>query len=129
MARLQHVVIYVKDPVQAAPFYENLGLKKIIDGADKFGPVIGFSDGYVNWTLLPAIDGRKEGIDHVGFLVDDAETTATALLDAGGSIVEPVATLTPEELEAADLPVGSAQVTISDLAGVNVELGVHSWPH
>lgn len=135
MPRLQHVVIYSDDPRGAAKFYEGLGLTKIIDGEELYGPVIGFSDGFVNWTLLPTggkesrQGGRTPGIDHLGFVVDSVEDVAGALEAGGASPVE--VEIPPEvraSLAASDLPAGSAQITFADADGVRIELAAKRWP-
>jgi catechol 2,3-dioxygenase-like lactoylglutathione lyase family enzyme len=135
MPRLQHVVIYSDDPRKAAEFYEKLGLTKIIDGEELYGPVIGFSDGFVNWTLLPTggahdrKDGREPGVDHLGFVVDDLASSSAAVESTGApKHQQEIPKEVLESLRESDLPPGSAQVTYVDRDGVRIELATKSWP-
>lgn len=133
MPRLQHFVIYCDDPRKSAKFYEKLGLTKVVDGEELDGPVICFSDGYVNFALLPTggegsrREGRTPGFNHIGFIVDDVEGTARALEETGANIFKQDV---PKEVREslAGLPPSRAQITYVDPEGVPVELATKRWP-
>jgi hypothetical protein len=63
---------------------------------------IDLSDGTMNITLLPSAGRRtdgapqKQGIDHIGFTVENEEETSRRLESAGAKKLDPPATAKPQ---------------------------------
>ena len=94
MAKIKHIAIRTPDPEKTAAFYKDVfGLKEV--GQARTGCYL--SDGHINLAILKSTDqGTGEsprevpgyaGVDHVGFLVDDAEETRQKLEAAGAKPV------------------------------------------
>ena len=92
MAKIRHVTYRAADLEAMAEFFVNAFGMKIIhrrpDGA------IDLSDGTINLTVVPVrAAGQRQGIDHIGFMVEDEEEAISRLEAAGarktGSSVEP----------------------------------------
>src|SRR5262249_61597721 len=73
-------------------------------------------DGYINMATLPAGDGR-EGIDHLGFEVEDLQKMADSAVDAGA------------QQGPHDLPRDGrfAEVFIKDPSAQRVDLSKQGW--
>ncbi len=82
MARIKHIAIRTPDPEKTAAFYKEVfGLQEV----GQAGRGYYLSDGYINLAILPARNGRPEGIEHFGFQVDDVREIARLGKDAGAS--------------------------------------------
>ena len=85
MARIQHLAIYTRDPERLAAFYEQVfGMVEVSREADGKVPDavrICLSDGYVNFAIVPSVSA--EGLDHLGFTVDDVDESRNAALALG----------------------------------------------
>ncbi len=80
MDKLRHISMAVPDVEAAAAFYEKtFGMERVKAGSKN----ICLSDGTINLTLTPPVDG-KVGIDHLGFVVADKEKAAEAIRANGG---------------------------------------------
>ena len=80
MARIKHIAIRTADPEKTAKFYqETFGLKRA--GLGRNG--IYLTDGHINLAILKG--GDKLGIEHLGFQVDDVDTTLAKVAELGGS--------------------------------------------
>ena len=87
MARIRHIALGAMDTEATARFYiETFGMKlvhrhpgKRIKGRD----AIYLSDGHINLAILPAGEGRPEGINHFGFQVDSMDGTSERALASG----------------------------------------------
>lgn len=66
-SRIKHMAILSPDPLQLGTFYEALfGMD-----ADNTDRVARLTDGYVGLNINPMANGRKAGLNHWGFEVDD----------------------------------------------------------
>src|SRR5687767_3361508 len=80
-AKIRHIAVLAQDTEKLANFYkEAFGMKEV----QRQFPAIYVSDGYINLAILPA-NGRKEGIYHFGFHVEDVKGAEQKILDCGGS--------------------------------------------
>lgn len=118
MARIRHIALCAEDQPKLAEFYKTtFGMTEVFkhDSAGG-GEAIYLSDGHINLAILPT-RGRKEGIFHFGFHVDDVEKTAGMAEKAGAS-------QSPR-----DLPRDGrfAEVFIKDPAGTRVDLSEKGW--
>jgi catechol 2,3-dioxygenase-like lactoylglutathione lyase family enzyme len=84
--KIRHLAIVALDSERVADFY-----KAAFDMEEAFRhpsshpegrPAIYLSDGYMNLAILPVID-RPEGINHIGFQVDDVESAHDTAIAAG----------------------------------------------
>ena len=87
MSKIRHIAYRANDVEGMANFFTN-GLSMTIVQRRKNG-AIDLSDGTINITLLP-LSGRRtrwrpqrQGIDHIGFMVENEEETARRLEAAG----------------------------------------------
>jgi catechol 2,3-dioxygenase-like lactoylglutathione lyase family enzyme len=86
MARIKHIAIRTYDVEKTAGFYrEAFGLTQV--GVGQSGVYL--TDGYLNIAVLklrPGVQGEalKLGVDHVGFQVDDLESTVANIERLGG---------------------------------------------
>jgi len=121
MARIRHIAIFAKDQSKMVEFYtKTFGMKVVhhhfSEGHKDRGPFY-LSDGYINLAILPAREGRAEGLDHFGFQVDSKEESANLALQMG----------------AAQGPEGTprdgrfAEAFIRDPIGVRVDLSEAGW--
>ena len=122
MARIKHIALVTDDPAQTAEFYKShFGLTELYrrpsDTGDKG---VWLSDGYIYFAILkygdadapklgPDQSSDMRGIHHIGFQVDDLETTRKALEAAN---VQPVPF--PEKRERAATP-------MAELGAVNLK--------
>jgi len=127
MAKLRHVAIQVPDLERAASFYENsLGLERVAEAESPIGNAVMLSDGTVNLTLLNFPDGKGgqingpdwAGIHHIGFVVDDEETTAQKIKEGGGEFFLKI----PDTYPGVD-----AETKYKDPFGVVFDISEHSW--
>lgn len=80
MDKLRHISMAVPDVEAAAAFYEKtFGMERVKTSAR----TVCLSDGTVNLTLTPPVDGHV-GLDHLGFVVDDTEKAAETIRANGG---------------------------------------------
>ncbi|HUK41699.1 MAG TPA: VOC family protein [Candidatus Acidoferrales bacterium] len=86
MARIKHIAIRTKDVEKTAAFYkEAFGLKQV--GLGQNGVYL--SDDHLNIAILKCERGKngeplRLGIDHMGFQVDNVESTVTRINSLGG---------------------------------------------
>jgi catechol 2,3-dioxygenase-like lactoylglutathione lyase family enzyme len=90
MAKIKHIAIRTPDPEKTAAFYKEVfGLQEV----GLAGSGVYLSDGHINLAILKSSDqGTGEsprdvpgyaGLDHFGFLVEDADETCKKLEAAG----------------------------------------------
>lgn len=92
MARIKHIAIRTADPEKTAKFYqETFGLKRA--GLGRNG--IYLTDGHINLAILKG--GDKLGIEHLGFQVDDVDTTLAKVAELGGSSLTERVNVTPTD--------------------------------
>jgi len=120
MAKLRHIAMAVPDLEQAAAFYEKtFDLERVKQTKKR----IYLSDGTMNLTLLPsddlAGDAREGfvGLHHLGFVVEDTESSEKRLSENGGRIVE-----TPSDYVALN-----ADKKYWDPNGVMVDISTTYW--
>jgi catechol 2,3-dioxygenase-like lactoylglutathione lyase family enzyme len=100
MARIKHIALVTDDPAKTAEFYKkHFGLTELYRRPTDTGAKgVWLSDGYIYFAILKYGDGdapklgpgqtsELRGIHHIGFQVDDIQTTAQALEASG---VQPV---------------------------------------
>jgi catechol 2,3-dioxygenase-like lactoylglutathione lyase family enzyme len=119
MARIRHIALLTEDQPRLAEFYtRTFGMKEVFrqntaDGAF----AIYLSDGHINLAILPA-RGRKEGIFHFGFQVDeDVEKVAARALANGA---KHGAKAVPQDGR-------FNEAFITDPAGTRVDLAKEGW--
>jgi catechol 2,3-dioxygenase-like lactoylglutathione lyase family enzyme len=75
MAKIRHIVFNTTDPERLAKFYVDVMGLTITNRAKNGG--ISLTDGYLNLSIhTNKIDGKPNGFNHFGFLVDDNEKVA-----------------------------------------------------
>ena len=118
MAKIRHVAIRASDTETLAEFYKSaLDLKEVGRGNTTNGAqAIYLSDGYINLALLPAREGQREGIDHLGFVVEELEKASKSAIDSGAR--------KPEE---SPKDGRFAEFFLYDLVGTRVDLSEHGW--
>ena len=92
MAKIRHIAIRCEDVEATARFFQQVFDLELVQRRDH-GP-IDLSDGDVNITLLPTTmrgQNRPAGFEHIGFSVEDADTTRERLMGAGATELNPVA--------------------------------------
>ncbi|HLH22701.1 MAG TPA: VOC family protein [Chloroflexota bacterium] len=81
---IRHIAVCAEDVRGLADFYKaTFGMDEVggvNPGDGKFAVFL--SDGYINLAILPA-RGGKEGINHLGFQVDDIEATGRVAKEGG----------------------------------------------
>ena len=88
--KIRHVAIFAQDTHQLAEFYKStFGMIQVatqmsVESQGEGPPAIYLSDGYINLAILPA-RGRREGIDHFGFQVDDVQAVGRLGKEAGAN--------------------------------------------
>ena len=121
MPRIQHIAIYAKDQQQMIEFYRTTFGMELVhqhdSQGDKSRQSYYLSDGHINLAILPLRGDKAEGIDHLGFQVDDVESTARAAL-AGGARQGP---------EEPPRDGRFAEVFIRDPSGTRVDLSEQGW--
>jgi catechol 2,3-dioxygenase-like lactoylglutathione lyase family enzyme len=96
MARIKHIALVTDDPVATADFYkQHFGLTELYRRPSQTGENgVWLSDGYIYFAILkygdadapklgPGQTSDLRGIHHIGFQVDDLDTTAKELQAAG----------------------------------------------
>jgi catechol 2,3-dioxygenase-like lactoylglutathione lyase family enzyme len=118
MPRIRHIAILAEDQNKLADFYmKTFGMKEVHrHNADGGGFAVYLSDGHINLAILPA-RGRKEGIYHFGFQVDDVEATAKVALSEGAK----------QGPKGVPRDGRFAEVFINDTAGTRVDLSAEGW--
>jgi catechol 2,3-dioxygenase-like lactoylglutathione lyase family enzyme len=95
MARIKHIALVTDDPAKTAEFYkQHFGLTELYRRPSNTGERgVWLSDGYIYFAILkygdadapklgPGQTSELRGIHHIGFQVDNLETTARALQEA-----------------------------------------------
>ncbi|MCH8311151.1 MAG: VOC family protein [Chloroflexi bacterium] len=88
MAKIKHIALATQDPEKTANFFKEVfGLQEVgkVDGPNAVGYYL--SDGNINLAILnfknPVVAGERGtdfiGIHHIGFQVEDAESTESKL--------------------------------------------------
>jgi catechol 2,3-dioxygenase-like lactoylglutathione lyase family enzyme len=116
--KIRHIAIRAEDTATLAEFYKKaFGLKEVGRGNITNGiQAIYLSDGYINVAILPARNGQRQGIDHLGFEVENVDTAAIPAIEAGAS--------KPEE---SPKDGRFAEFFLYDLVGTRVDLSEHGW--
>lgn len=123
MAHIQHIAVFAKDQEKLADFYKTtFGMREVhrhfADEEEEHGAyALYLSDGHINLAILPAGEGRPEGVDHFGFQVDDVDAVADTALRAG-ALQAPKAV--PQDGR-------FAESFIRDPAGQRVDLSARGW--
>lgn len=82
MAKIRHIVFNTTDPERLAKFYVDVMGLKIQQRAANGG--ISLTDGYINLSIhTNKIDGKPNGFNHFGFLVDDNDAVAARFDEHG----------------------------------------------
>jgi catechol 2,3-dioxygenase-like lactoylglutathione lyase family enzyme len=84
---IRHVAVCTENTTKLAEFYKTtFGMEEVARGQEReeHNTAIYLSDGYINLAVLPS-NGRKEGIDHFGFQVEDIRATGAAAKEAGAA--------------------------------------------
>jgi catechol 2,3-dioxygenase-like lactoylglutathione lyase family enzyme len=120
MAKIGHIALLSENQNTLADFYKNtFEMKEVFRHASKAGggDAIYLSDGTINLAILPA-RGRKEGLYHFGFQVEDVDETFEQVKAAGGSSEAPK-----------ELPRDGrfAEVFIHDPDGTRIDLSAQGW--
>jgi len=83
MAKIRHITYRVADLEAMAKFFVNAFGLTIVHR--RSGGAIDLSDGTINLTIVPVREpGQRQGIDHIGFVVED-EDEALRLLKVAGA--------------------------------------------
>jgi catechol 2,3-dioxygenase-like lactoylglutathione lyase family enzyme len=119
MAKIRHVAIKAEDQEKTAEFYKQaFGMTEAWRGParDDGKRAIYLTDGYINMAILPARGGR-EGIDHLGFHVEDMDGTLKIAAAVGA------------KSDSYKKPRDGrfAEMGIQDPAGTPVDVSVHGW--
>ena len=117
-AKIRHVAIFSHDTPKLAEFYcTTFGMQEGARGqADDKGQAIYVSDGYINLAILPA-RGRREGIDHFGFQVDDVRETGRR-----GKVAGAQTGIAPRPNDGR-----YAEVRLHDPVGTGIDLAEQGW--
>lgn len=119
MATIEHIAIRAHDNVALAEFYKSVfGMQEVhrSDYTDHDRTAVFLTDGTINVAFLPVWEGQREGIDHFGFRVEDAQGTLDAALAAGAR---------PGPSVPKDGRFNEAKVF--DLAGAQIDLSSRGW--
>lgn len=91
MAKIRHVVYRAADPEAMANFFVNAFGMTIVHRRPT--GAIDLSDGTINLALLPVRLEGQQGMDHIGFMVEDEDEAFRRLEAAGarkiGTTVDP----------------------------------------
>ena len=121
MARIRHIAIFAKDQAKMVDFYTKTFGMKVVHRHFSEGhndrEAFYLSDGYINLAILPAREGRAEGLDHFGFQVENNEETADLALKMGAT---QGSSGTPRDGR-------FAEAFIKDPVGVRVDLSEAGW--
>jgi len=118
MGKIRHIAIRAEDTAALSEFYKKgFGLKEVGRGNVTNGvQAIYLSDGYINVAILPARNGQRQGIDHIGFEVENLDAATIPAVEAGAS--------RPEE---SPKDGRFAEFFLYDLVGIRVDLSEHGW--
>lgn len=83
MARIQHIAIFSKDTKTVAEFYRTTFELRELSRQETSNPAIHLSDGNIDLAILPADKDFPEGLNHIGFHVEDVEKTTAQALTVG----------------------------------------------
>lgn len=95
MPKIRHIAYRAEDPNAMAEFFANAFSMKIVQRRGNGG--IDLSDGTINVTVLPLMGRRsdggpeQQGIDHIGFMVENEEEVSRRLEAAGAEKLDPAA--------------------------------------
>ncbi len=87
MAQIRHIALLSENQVALAEFYKTtFGMIEVFRHESQAGggEAVYLSDGHINLACLPA-RGRREGMYHFGFQVDDVERAAELALAQGAT--------------------------------------------
>jgi catechol 2,3-dioxygenase-like lactoylglutathione lyase family enzyme len=128
MGRIRHIALGSNDPASLARFYvETFGMQLVhrhpglrFKGTEAFY----VSDGYINLAILPAGEGRPEGLNHFGFQVESMQETSERA----------VATSAQRGIKEKDSYVDGkwagnnfAEASIADPEGIFIDLSEKGW--
>ena len=114
MPKIRHIAIVSSNREKLAEFYKQAFGMKQVQGE---GGAIYLSDGSINLALNPHYAGRKPGLYHFGFEVEDLDILKKKLKEAGaGSEVQ----RRPRNRE--------AEYRVLDPDGNPIDLSTHGWP-
>lgn len=118
MPKIRHIAIRAEDTASLSEFYKKgFGLQEVGRGNVTNGAqAIYLSDGYINVAILPARNGQRQGIDHLGFEVENVAAAAAPAIEAGAS--------KPQE---SPKDGRFAEFFLYDLVGTRVDLSEHGW--
>ncbi len=115
LRKLRHIAIVTVNPARLSKFYEEVFGMEVVHSS-KGGSVF-MSDGTISLALLKnKAEGKPNGLNHIGFLIDDHEDVASQLEKWG--LDRPVE-------RPADRPY--AEVRMTDPDGNNIDLSVHGF--
>jgi catechol 2,3-dioxygenase-like lactoylglutathione lyase family enzyme len=105
MAKLRHIAIKCDDLESAAEFYKSVfGLEEMsrIDVAQTGEGAIYLSDGTINLALIKITrpefpNYAPDGLNHIGFIVDDVQATVQKALEHGATVALPGDQIRPGE--------------------------------
>ncbi len=115
LRKLRHIAIVSVNPGRLAKFYEEVFGMEVVHSS-KSGSVF-MSDGTISLALLKnKAEGKPNGLNHIGFLIDDHEDVASQLekWDLARPVERP-----------ADRPY--AEVRMTDPDGNNIDLSTHGF--
>lgn len=119
MHKIKHIAILAKDQEKTVEFYkQTFGMYEVARPVEP-GRARGIflSDGNINLAILPCAEGRREGINHFGFEVEDMKETE-ALGLASGAL---------RGLDIRPQDGRFAEGGIVDPTGTGVDLSVQGW--
>jgi catechol 2,3-dioxygenase-like lactoylglutathione lyase family enzyme len=81
MAKIRHIAFYTDDPEELAKFYVDtfgMTITQPLMSTPESGSWVFLTDGYIHMALIAPSkrNGAKNGINHFGFTLDEAERTA-----------------------------------------------------
>ena len=121
MGKIQQIAIFAKNQAKLVDFYtKTVGMEIVhrhFNEGRENSEAIYLSDGHINLAILPAGEGRPEGLDHFGFQVDNNVETANLALRAG-AMKGPEST--PQDGR-------FAEVCVRDPVGVRIDLSERGW--
>jgi catechol 2,3-dioxygenase-like lactoylglutathione lyase family enzyme len=117
MHQIRHIAIRAEDQKKVADFYKStFGMREVKDPSD-VGRAVYLTDGHITLAILRARPGMANGIDHIGFHVDDIDKVGRAAAAAGGSA----------KVQERPQDGRFAEFRIQDPAGSEIDLSVVGW--
>ena len=121
MAKLQHLALITLDPERLAKFYMEVFdmqfLHRREPGSRPPTGAVFLTDGNINLALLPnRSEGKPNGINHIGFHIDDAQEVDNRLLRWKLAV--------PEQRPADRM---YAETRCTDPDGNNIDISVHGY--